>query len=86
MKVRLDPIRISMDGKSRWVDNVFVECLWRSLEYEEIHLKAYESIAQARASILRYLVFLNRQRRHPSLERQAPDTAYFGTADQRRVA
>ena len=48
-------IRISMDGKGRWVDNVFVERLWRSLKYEEVYLKAYESLSQARAGIARYM-------------------------------
>ena len=79
-------IRISMDGKGRWVDNVFVERLWRSLKYEEIYLKAYESTAQARASIGRYMAFFNTERRHQSLERRTPDTVYFGLADQRRAA
>jgi len=55
-------IRISMDGKGRWVDNMFVERLWRSLKYEAIHLKAYEGIAQARASIRRYMGFFNTER------------------------
>jgi putative transposase len=79
-------IRISMDGKGRWVDNVFVERLWRSLKYEEIYLKAYESIAQARASIGRYMVFYNSERRHQSLARKTPDTVYFGLADQPKAA
>ncbi len=56
-------IRISMDGKGRWVDNVFVERPWRSLKYDEVYLKAYESIAQARTSIGQYLAF-NTERRH----------------------
>ena len=79
-------IRISMDGKGRWVDNVFVERLWCSLKYEEIYLKAYESIAQARASIGRYIVFFNSERQHQSLERKTPDAVYFELADQRRAA
>jgi len=79
-------IRISMDGKGRWVDNVFVERLWRSLKYEEIYLKAYESIAQARTSIGRYMVFFNTERRHQSLARKTPDTVYFELADQRKAA
>jgi putative transposase len=79
-------ICISMDGKGRWVDNVFVERLWRSLKYEEIYLKAYESIAQARVSIGRYMAFFNTERRHQSLERRTPDTVYFELADQRKAA
>lgn len=58
-------IRISMDGKGRWVDNVFVERLWRSLKYEEVYLKAYDSVAQARAEIGQYLMFFNRERAPP---------------------
>ena len=79
-------IGISMDGKGRWVDNVFVERLWRSLKYEEVYLKAYDSIAQARASIGRYLAFFNAERRHQSLRRKTPDTVYFESADQRMAA
>ena len=63
-----------------------VERLWRSLRYEEIYLKAYDSIAQARASIGRYMAFFNTERRHQSLGRKTPDAVYFGLADQRRAA
>ena len=70
-------IRISMDGKGRWVDNVFVERLWRSVKYEEVYLHAYESVAAARAGIARYLEFYNTRRPHSSLAGQTPDTAYF---------
>jgi len=71
-------IRISMDGKGRWVDNVFVERLWRSLKYEEVYLKAYETVAEARLGIGNYFRFYNRDRRHQSLNRQTPDQAYEG--------
>ena len=70
-------IRISMDGKGVWRDNVFVERLWRSVKYEEVYLKAYESVAEARASIGRYLDFYNRKRPHSSLGARTPDQAYF---------
>jgi len=70
-------IKISMDGKGRWVDNVFVERLWRSVKYEEVYLHAYESVAAARAGIARYLEFYNTRRPHSSLAGQTPDTAYF---------
>lgn len=73
-------VRISMDGKGRWVDNVFVERLWRSVKYEEVYLKAYESIADARASLGRYFAFYNTERRHQSLERRTPDSVYYETA------
>jgi putative transposase len=73
-------IRISMDGKGRWVDNVFVERLWRSVKYEEVYMKAYESIAAARTSLGRYLAFYNAERRHQSLDRCTPDSMYYGSA------
>lgn len=63
-------IRIGMDGKGRWVDNVFVECLWRSVKYEEVDLKAYESMTEAKASLGRYFAFYNAERRHQSLDRR----------------
>lgn len=70
-------IKISMDGKGRWMDNVFIERVWRSLKYEEVYLKAYESVKQARESIKIYLAFYNSERTHQSLDRQTPDEAYF---------
>ena len=73
-------IRISMDGKGRWVDNVFVERLWRSLKYEEVYLKAYDTVAEARLGIGNYFRFYNRERRHQSLDRQTPDQVYEGGA------
>ncbi|HYW75522.1 MAG TPA: IS3 family transposase [Gammaproteobacteria bacterium] len=79
-------IRISMDGKGRWVDNVFVERLWRSLKYEEVYLKAYESLSQARAGIAWYMNFFNAERRHYSLERRIPDAVYYESLGQRRAA
>ena len=60
-------IAISMDGKGSWRDNVFVERLWRSIKYEEVYLRAYDSVAEARVSIGRYLDFYNRKRPHSSL-------------------
>jgi putative transposase len=73
-------IRISMDGKGRWVDNVFVERLWRSVKYEEVYLRAYDSIGDARDSLGRYFVFYNAKRRHQSLDRQTPDSVYYQDA------
>ena len=70
-------IAISMDGKGAWRDNVFVERLWRSVKYEEVYLKAYDSVSEARCSLGRYLDFYNRQRPHSSLDRRTPDEAYF---------
>ena len=69
-------IKISMDGKGRWFDNVFVERLWRSVKYEEVYLRAYESVAEARSRIGDYFRFYNRERKHQSLG-AAPDQVYF---------
>ena len=66
-----------MDGKGSWRDNVFVERLRRSVKYEEVYLRAYDSVAEARASIGRYLDFYNRKRPHSSLSAQTPDLACF---------
>jgi putative transposase len=70
-------IAISMDGKGAWRDNVFVERLWRSVKYEEVYLRAYESVVDARQSIGRYLDFYNTKRPHQSLDGNTPDQAYF---------
>jgi putative transposase len=70
-------IAISMDGKGAWRDNVFVERLWRSVKYEEVYLRAYDGVGQARSSIARYLDFYNRRRPHSSLDGATPDQAYF---------
>ncbi len=70
-------IAISMDGKGAWRDNVFVERLWRTVKYEEVYLRAYQSVSEARASIGRYFDFYNGKRPHSSLDRQTPDQAYF---------
>ena len=70
-------IAISMDGKGAWRDNVFVERLWRSVKYEEVYLRAYDSVSEARASIGRYLDFYNARRPHSSLDGMTPDQAYF---------
>jgi putative transposase len=70
-------IQISMDGKRRWIDNVMVERLWRSLKYEEVYLNAYESVAEARRSIGIYLEFFNQGRKHQSLGELTPDEVYY---------
>jgi len=78
-RVLLDAkIAISMDGKGAWRDNVFVERLWRSVKYEEVYLRAYDSVSEARASISRYLAFYNERRPHSALDGRTPDEAYFG--------
>ena len=70
-------IAISMDGKGAWRDNVFVERLWRSVKYEEVYLRAYDTASEARTSIRRYLDFYNRRRPHSSLDGFTPDHVYF---------
>lgn len=70
-------IAISMDGKGCWRDNVFVERLWKTIKYEEVYLRAYESVSHARQSIGRYLDFYNSRRPHSRLDRMTPDQVYF---------
>jgi len=70
-------IRISMDGKGCWRDNVFVERLWKTIKYEEVYLHAYDTVSAANESLTRYVSFYNRRRPHTALDRQTPDAAYF---------
>ena len=70
-------VAISMDGRGSWRDHVFVERLWRTIKYEEVYLRAYDTVGQARTSIGRYLGFYNGHRPHSALHRQTPDQAYF---------
>lgn len=70
-------ISISMDGKGAWRDNVFVERLWRSVKYEEVHIRAYDSEAEARSSIGRYLEFYNSRRPHTQHGGKTPDQVWF---------
>jgi putative transposase len=79
-------VSISMDGKGAWRDNVFVERLWRSVKYEEVYLRAYDSVSEARASIGRYLAFYNERRPHSSLDGRTPDEAYFGIKETAMAA
>jgi len=70
-------IAISMDGRGAWRDNVFVERLWRSVKYEEVYLKAYDNVPEARTSIGRYLDFYNSRRPHSQHGGRTPDQAWF---------
>ena len=79
-------VAISMDGRGAWRDNVFVERLWRSVKYEEVYLRAYDSVGEARASLGRYLDFYNRRRPHSSLDARTPDRAYFDDLPQLAAA
>ena len=79
-------IAISMDGRGAWRDNVFVERLWRSVKYEEVYLRAYDSVSDARASLGRYLNFYNARRPHSSLGARTPEQAYLDHLPQREAA
>lgn len=70
-------VAISMDGKGCWRDNVFVERLWKSVKYEEVYLRAYDPVSEARASVGRYVDFYNSRRPHSRLDRLTPDQVYF---------
>ncbi len=70
-------IRISMDGKGAWRDNVFIERLWRSVKYEEVYLHAYDTVSDSRNGIGRYFNLYNQRRPHSALGRKTPDTVYF---------
>jgi putative transposase len=69
-------IKLSMDGRGRWLDNVFVERLWRSVKYEEIYLHAYADLAEARRGLAAYFEFYNRERPHQALGNQTPQAFY----------
>jgi putative transposase len=79
-------IKISMDGRGRWMDNVFIERLWRSVKYEEVYLKGYETIPEARRELAAYFDFYNRGRRHQGLEDRTPDEVYWSTLRKERTA
>ena len=76
-RLKKEGIRISMDGKGRWRDNVFVERIWKSIKYEEVYLHAYASVSEARARIAKYIEFYNSMRPHSSLKALTPDQVYF---------
>jgi putative transposase len=75
-KLEAAGVRISMDGRGRWLENVFVERLWRSLKYEEVHLKAYANGLEARIGIGQWFRFYNERRPHPVLGSQTPATVW----------
>ena len=70
-------VRISMDGRGRWRDNVFVERLWRSIKYEEVYLHAYNTVSEARGGLARHIDFFSARRPHTALDRRTPDAVYF---------
>ncbi len=79
-------IKISMDGQGRWMDNVFIERLWKSVKYEDIYLKAYNSIAEVRKGLSAWFDRYNRQRRHQGLDDRTPDEVYWSTLPGARDA
>jgi putative transposase len=79
-------VRISMDGRGRWVDNVFIERLWRSVKYEEVYLHAWETGAEAKAALARYFAFYNGTRPHEALGYRTPDELYFRAGAAEEVA
>jgi putative transposase len=79
-------IAISMDGRGQWRDNVFVERLWKSVKYEDVYLRAYDTVSAARAGIAAYFDFYNARRPHSAHGGQTPDVVYFGSLSQERAA
>ena len=85
-RLKENGISISMDGRGRWRDNVFVERIWKSIKYEEVYLHAYASVNEARTSIGRYLEFYNSIRPHSSLKALTPDQVYFNRLPESMAA
>lgn len=79
-------IRISMDGRGRWMDNVFIERLWKSVKYEDVYLKAYNSIAVAKQELTKYFDRYNKRRRHQGLDDMTPDMVYWNTIPKLKEA
>jgi putative transposase len=79
-------IAISMDGKGRWMDNVFIERLWRSVKYEDIYLKAYNSMAETKRGLAAYFTFYNEKRWHQNFDRKTPAMVYFDSLPQKQAA
>lgn len=70
-------IKISMDGKGRWVDNVYVERLWRTIKWEAVYLHSFDTISQAKKVLAQYIIFYNQTRPHQSLDYKKPDDVYY---------
>jgi putative transposase len=78
-------IRISMDGKGRAADNIYIERLWRSLKYEDIYIKEYGTIAECTLGVRKYFEFYNTERFHQSLKYKTPDEIYFGFKNDKEL-
>jgi len=79
-------ISISMDGKGRWMDNVFIERLWKSVKYEDIYLKAYASMAEVKSGLATYFEFYNKKRWHHTFDRKTPAMVYSDSLPQKQAA
>ena len=79
-------VKISMDGKGRFKDNIFIERLWRTLKYERIYLKAYETGAELSKDLTTWFTWYNEKRKHSSLDKQTPDEAYYRRLEQLKLA
>ena len=84
--LRTHHITMSMDGKRRWIDNVFVERLWRSVKYEDIYLRAYDTPTALQRRLTHYFLFYNSERRNQALNRQTPDAVYFVDPEVKEAA
>jgi putative transposase len=85
-KLKSHEIAISMDGKGCWRDNVFIERFWKTLKYQEVYLRAYDTVSEARASIARYITFYNSRRPHRAHKGRTPDAAYFAALPLKQAA
>jgi putative transposase len=86
VKLKSHEIAISMDGKGCWRDNVFIERFWKTLKYQEVYLRAYETVSEARSSIARYIAFYNSRRPHRAHKGRTPDAAYFSNQHMKAAA
>ena len=84
--LRAADVRISMDGRGRWMDNVFIERLWRSLKYECIYLHAFETGSELRAGLAKWIGYYNTRRPHSTLAGRTPDEAYGASVTERLAA
>ena len=76
-------IQVSMDGRGRYLDNILTERLWRTIKYENVFLKSYQNLEEARQGLADYIQFYNHKRPHSSLDNQAPASVYFGLQTDR---
>ena len=84
--LQLNNIAISMDGKGRWMDNVFIERLWKSVKYEDVYLKSYGSMTEAKRGLSLYFKFYNEKRWHQNFDKKTPSMVYFDSLAQKRAA